>query len=456
MKNLNGALKAPRLRLGTREEVIAVAVLALLGVAGLSYSAITHVGTPAGAALAYMAAVDRADTDYVWTHSVIGTGQSSTASISLLDRSALVAQLKATAHSRTNLNFQGVQYVSGHTAVAVGYNTSIGHRTTNLVLQGGPPHSWPVLIEPAGLQLAVPSGVGTVFLDNQAIKLDGPQSKIALFPGLHKFTIGGPSTVFQPFEELFDVETTFPTLSSPSLADLRFTDSAAAEAKQAVAKGVEGCVGRTELKPSGCPQSYTSDIANGAATWTLIGDPTAGATPGFGPNGLTVSGHYLMKVSYASVARGSRTVAVGGPYTADLNWNGTGFVVSGFGDASSVPSLARPSATDPQILTALQAQFTTCLKLQAGSDPSCPQSVAAFYASNFAWRANSDPTQSANIVWNGAQGFFQVSGSFDFSVDYDSTPPYSPTRHYQDHSSGQYLADVYWDGSRAVFVGFEK
>jgi hypothetical protein len=82
--------------------------------------------------------------------------------------------------------------------------------------------------------------------------------------------------------------------------------------------------------------------------------------------------------------------------------------------------------------------------------------VAAFYASNFVWHSTADPTQSATVAWDEVQGFFKVTGTYDFSVDYDSTPPLSPTRHYQDHSSGQYIADLFWDGAKVEFVGFEK
>jgi hypothetical protein len=458
MKTLTRSLRALQRRIGPREEWIAGVVLGLIGAGGFAFTLTTHVGTPAGAALAYVAATDRGDTDYVWSHSIIDGGTASAASSKLLDRHALEAQLKATEHSRSGFSVLGVHYVSKGTAVTLAYDTAAWHHTTQLVMQGGAPHSWPVLVQPAGLALNLPSGVGTVLLDGRPLTLDGTQSKMALFPGIHTLTVGEPSVVFQPFTELIDVDTTFPTLTSPTFTVLKLTDNAAQAAKQTVAKAIQDCIGRSDLKPSGCPQSYTSDLANGAATWTLLGDPTAQATTGVGPNGVEVRGHYLMKVAYTSVSHGPRTIAVGGPFRAILTWDGAAFKVSGFGDAASVPVQGRPpAASDAEVLSALQTQFTTCLKLQAGSDPSCPQSVAAYYASNFVWHANSsDPTQGVSIVWNGAQGFFQASGSFDFSVDYDSTPPYSPTRHYQDHSSGQYVADFYWDGKQAVFVGFEK
>jgi hypothetical protein len=52
------------------------------------------------------------------------------------------------------------------------------------------------------------------------------------------------------------------------------------------------------------------------------------------------------------------------------------------------------------------------------------------------------------MAWDDVQGFFKVMGTYDFSASYDSTPPYGPTHHYQDHPSGQYTADLYWDGQQ--------
>jgi hypothetical protein len=64
--------------------------------------------------------------------------------------------------------------------------------------------------------------------------------------------------------------------------------------------------------------------------------------------------------------------------------------------------------------------------------------------------------QGASLTWDGKRSIFTVAGNFAFSVDYDSTPPYSPTRHIHDTSSGPYTADLYWDGSKVLFIGLEK
>src|ERR1700688_1911094 len=71
MKGLNRRLRNLQQRLGRREELVAVIVLGLLAASGLAFTLITNQGTPAGEALAYVAAVDRADTNYVLSHSII-------------------------------------------------------------------------------------------------------------------------------------------------------------------------------------------------------------------------------------------------------------------------------------------------------------------------------------------------------------------------------------------------
>ena len=455
MKALYARLRALQSRLALREELIAGTVLGALAFGVLGFALVTHAGTPAGAALAYMAAVDRDDVDYVWSHSVIDASAAQGADVVLLHRGALEAQLRATAHTRTGLAVQSWRYTATGTDVTLAYSTASGRTTTTLLMKDSSPHFWPVAVHPAGLNLKLPVGSGALAIDGLPLAAaDGTELSLAVFPGLHRITLGG-SDLYLRYEGETSATATFPATTPITFAGIKLTEQATSEAKRAVAKSFQDCAGQTTLKPAGCPQWYAADVANGAAAWKLTGDPTGDAVAGVGSNGLEVSGHYVMTLSYSSLSRGPRVIALGGPFIASLAWDGTVFSVSGFGDASSVPALARPTATDPEVLSALQAQLTACLKLQAGFDPQCPQSVAAFDASHFVWHASSDPTQSASITWNGAQGFFQVAGNFDFTVDYDSSPPYSPTRHYQDRSSGQYIADIYWDGTKAVFIGFE-
>lgn len=458
MKSLNAALRGLRRRLGPREELIGGTAFAVFAVAGLSFTVVTHEGTPAGAALAYMAAVDRADIDYVWTHSVIESIRASSMDVSLLDRASLAAQLAASAHTRSQFSVQGVGYASGATKVTLSYNTSTGRRSVNLVLRGGAPHQWPVVIEPAGLHLSLPTGAGPLAIDGEKIDAQaGSEIKVAVFPGQHRVTLEA-SHLFVAYSGDVDAESSLPAVTTVNFGGIALTSDADAAAKAAVSKAIQGCVAATTLVPAGCLQTYTADLAFGDSSWTLLGDPLSGATAGLGADShLQVAGHYLMRLRYVDQTRRlTHVIAVGGSFLAKLKWDGQAISVSSFGDASAVPPLAPPDATADAVLAALKPQFDSCLKLQAGSAPQCPQQTLLLYASNIVWHANADPLQGASVAWDAGEGFFQVSGSYDFSVDYDSTPPYTGTRHYKDSASGHYVADLYWDGAKVVFIGFEK
>ncbi len=458
MSTLSGALLRLRQRLGVCEELIAGIVLAALAVGGISFTLITHTGTPAGAALTYMAAVDRADTDYVWSHSIIDSAHTSTANVSLLDRAALAAQLKATAHTRSRFTLQGVASDNAGPKVTLSYNTSSGKRTTSLVLRGRSPHSWPVLLEPAGLDLNIPPGAGSLAIDGQTIDAKGGNKLMAaVFPGRHKLSLDA-SALYLAYADDLDAEPAFPRTTAVSLANVKLTDQAASDAKTAASKAIRSCASATVLRPADCQQSYTKDTATGGVTWSLLGDPSDGANVKLNDRSkLQLTGHYLMQLSYDSaITHGARVIAVGGSYAATLSWDGQAISVSGFDPEPPATSLPQPAAADAQVLAGLKPQFDSCLTIQAGAATGCPQRVAAFYASNFIWHANAEPLQGAAVAWDAAQGFYRVTGSYDFTVDYDSNAPYTPTRHFQDRASGQYIADLYWDGSKGVFVGFEK
>src|SRR5258706_12955507 len=169
MKGLNRRLRNLQQRLGPREELVAVIVVGLLAASGLAFTLITNQGTPAGEALAYMAAVDRADTNYVWSHSIIDSSKASGADVSLLDRAALAAQLVATARTRSRFSVQGVNDSSSGVTVTLSYSGPAGRQTVSLSLRGESPHSWPTLIEPAGLDINIPSGAGALAIDGQAL-----------------------------------------------------------------------------------------------------------------------------------------------------------------------------------------------------------------------------------------------------------------------------------------------
>ena len=458
MKSLNRRLRGLQQRLGAREELIAVIALGVLASGGLAFTVVTNQGTPAGAALAYMAAVDRADTAYVWSHSIIDSARASNSDVSLFDRSALAAQLAATAHTRSGFRVQGVSYTSIGPQVTLTYNTSAGRKTTSLMLRGGAPHQWTVIVEPAGLDVHLPGGAGTLTIDGLAVAgTAGKEIRIAVFPGTHELTLAA-SPLYLPYSGTADAELPLPALAPVSFAKVQLTAEGISDVDQTVNKALNACAAITVLAPAGCPQSLGQDVATGPASWTLLGDPTTGSAVGLDDQSrVQVSGHVLMELSYVSqTTNRQRVLAVGGAYAAALEWDGQAFRFASLQATSGVPDLPRPAATDAQVLAALKAQFDSCLKLQAGEGTGCLQTVAAFNASNFVWHEDSDPLQGAVLAWDGQRGIFTVAGSYALSVDYDFSPPFTPTRRIHDTSSGRYIADLYWDGSKVVFIGLEK
>lgn len=459
MRRLTIRLHRIQWELGAREERVAGIVVGALAFAGLAFTQITGVGTPAGAALTYMAAMDRGDSAYVWNHSIIESAKVSTGDKALLDRNALAAQLTSTVHTRARFKVEGVSIENGGTKVSISYNTSAGHRTASLFLRGGAPHTWSVVVEPSRLDLNIPAGAGALGIDGTSLAAQpGSELKLSVLPGIHKVTLAA-SEMYESYSGQIDAETASPALTPVSFANVLVTEAGRTQAKQAVIKAFQLCVKSTSLAPSGCPQALPeTDLATGGVRWILLGDPTSSSTVGLDEKSvLDVSGHFVMKLSYGSQRlHRDRLLGVGSSYMAVLVWDGQTFKLSSFQDASAVADVVRPTATDPQVLGALKAHFISCQAIQVSELPGCPQSVVALFASKFVWHETSDPAQGATLAWDGKRSLFTVAGSYAFSVEYNSTPPYTRLERIHDSSSGEFTADLYWDGAKVVFIGLEK
>jgi len=364
---------------------------------------------------------------------------------------------RTVADSRSAIGVQSVNYVSEGTRVVVTYNTSSGPAKTSLIMRGGAPHSWPVLVNPAGLDIALPTGAGALAIDGRIVETNGNELKIWVLPGIHTITLGA-SEIYESYSGQIDAEAASPALTPVSFANVRVTEAGSTQAKQAVLKAFQLCVKSKSLAPAGCPQALPeTDLATGAARWILLGDPTADSKVGLDQSVLDVSGHFVMKLSYGSqVLHRDRLLGVGSSYIAGLAWDGQTFKLSSFRDASAVADLGRPAVTDSQVLGALKAQISSCLAIQVAELPGCPQSVFALFASKFVWHETGDPAQGATLAWDGKRSLFTVAGSYAFSVEYNSTPPHTPTQRIHDSSSGEFTADLYWDGAKVVFIGLEK
>src|SRR5262249_49965375 len=153
----------------------------------------------------------------------------------------------------------------------------------------------------AGLDITLPTGAGAVAIDGQNLDATaGSELKVAVFPGQHKISIEA-SHLYSSYASVVDAESGFPGLTVVSFKEVNVTAEASNQAKAAVSKAIKACVTATALRPAGCPQAYTSDAALTTATWTLLGDPTAGATVVVDDKSiLQLAGWYLMRLSYAS------------------------------------------------------------------------------------------------------------------------------------------------------------
>src|SRR5216683_824048 len=221
MKTLTAQLRRGQQRLGMRQELVAGIVLALLAVGAVSLTLTTRVGTPAGAALAYIAAVDRADTDYVWSHSIVDSAPTAPATISFVNRAGLAAQLKASAHTRSRFDVEGIRFVSSGTKVTLTYDTSGGRSSISLLMRGGAPHSWPVLLEPAGIEINLPSGAGALAIDGQPVdNTTSGDIKVAVTPGHHVLSLGA-SRLFVAYTGGIDATSQLPSLTRADLSKVK-------------------------------------------------------------------------------------------------------------------------------------------------------------------------------------------------------------------------------------------
>jgi hypothetical protein len=103
------------------------------------------------------------------------------------------------------------------------------------------------------------------------------------------------------------------------------TDQAALDAVKAA---LQACAASASPRPANCPQYLFLFFGSGQnVKWTLMGDPTAGATVAFDQSGVvTVQGRYAMDVAYDSSGQ-RQTSHDEGPYTAELLWDGDKLVL---------------------------------------------------------------------------------------------------------------------------------
>jgi hypothetical protein len=114
-----------------------------------------------------------------------------------------------------------------------------------------------------------------------------------------------------------------PTRDAP---DLKRPDGATDQvAKELVAKGFAQCVKSTASLVADCPQ-YLLDVMTSNISWSMSGDPLAGATISFdASNGImAVQGNVSMTASYLSGRTGKTRASFTRTYVAYLLWDGQG------------------------------------------------------------------------------------------------------------------------------------
>ena len=136
---------------------------------------------------------------------------------------------------------------------------------------------------------------------------------------------------------------------------------------------------------------------------------------------------------------------------------------TGCGSSSRSPHLLAPrlgsrrvNGADAGFLAAVKAAFDGCAASTSSAPIDCPQYVSAIgQVANFIWKLDSDPMANAKVSFDGSRSLFQVTGTYSMTATFDETYPLQPTYHRVKTDSGNYTADLFWDGQKAVFVTFE-
>lgn len=449
--------------LGLKAELAVLAGLVLLGGAIAAHLVITRTYSPEGAVRQYLAALDRGDADGAWAASIVNSSGVK-ADATLLNLAGLKASLglgKPTAHS--DLTVTGARSSGADELVDVAYNAGgAGHRATYRV-RPDPTHkhlglypSWQVVVTPALVSIALPKAGGAFSVDGQAVDVAaGDAVQLAVFPGHHQLAMAA-SALFNAAQAEVAAEQAAPAVAKISLR-LSLTDAAKQGAVPSVKQAFAACAAATVLGPSGCPFGVIDNL-DGPAHWSLLNDPSADLIVALDDRAnILAKGHYLTAITYNGIypSRPHHKL-VGGAFQAPLTWDGQKLSVQSLSAGQGVPALQRPGVDDATVLQAVSDAFKRCAAIKALADVDCRQSAFGVgKISNVAWELQADPGTGASVNWDGDHGYFQVTGSFAMAVTFDQDNPYLPTMHESATSTGQYKADLFWNGQKAQFVTFE-
>jgi hypothetical protein len=271
---------------------------------------------------------------------------------------------------------------------------------------------------------------------------------LALFFGIAAAFSGPPPSARiaatpQPVQEIAPVGTPPPAA----------TPTPAASPSQAVlaqaTEALKNCAKTTNQRPVNCPQQ-SSRAPESGVTWSLHGDPSAGAAvlPSDSGTSSILVGHFVMVASWLQRDRSSpykETVA--GPFEAPIE----GSSALGPMKASNrqLPPLQPDSRVTRDGALALVGQLLGDCHAATPHDwptecPGAPSSVFSYRQETDAIDArgklNGDASANANLGFDEKTGMSVLTGSYDMTVTWGGPQPGTK------QLAGNYEAPLIWDG----------
>lgn len=445
-----------RARLGLRTQVLVALALVLLVAAIGANSYFSGLFSPAGAVSQYLAALGSGDASAAFAAMAVAPS-TSPVDTSLTDGAALAAALKGSRPPISNVTIGATRFNGTTALVDVSYKLGAANRHDTLtVVQSGTRHldlypTWQVSIAPVLYQLTLTAAQGALSIDGHqvAIATDKAQT-IAVLPLAHQLQTAGSAMVL-PGTENKD-STLLGGSTTPITLPLKLTSAGLAATKKAVADTLGACAGRTELKPTGCPQASTATLVD-EVKWQLVGDPTTDLAVGTGTAASLVgTGHFQMVLSdHPSYGSGTQHEAIGGPYSAALSVSPSDVKVNSIGLGTGVPAATRPAgATDQAAKDLVAAALAKCAAATTAQVNDCPQltTLSIVDATNVRWTLSGDPLAGSTVTFDGDTSLLRVAGDFSMTIDFDMAGS-----HYQGASAAKrYEADLFWDGSALQLV----
>jgi hypothetical protein len=217
---------------------------------------------------------------------------------------------------------------------------------------------------------------------------------------------------------------------------------------------VKTCAQAPILNPVNCPQAVNGPGDAIGVTWTMYGEPAAGAHVIYQDGQFYAYGHTVMTVSYSRGSQQSLQV-VRVPFQATVQWQGNQGRVTALksGDNPSGPVVVpRPAAlSDQGALDVTKTQFEQCAQTTSEAwPPVCFVPLPQLFVqrtTTFHWRLGSDPRLNARPAYDAEYGVVHIIGSYTLVVTYTDSSG-SHTR----QGGGNYDGTVGVNGSGRISV----